>query len=74
MEKSLRASAFGMRLSGMGFQRVKGAQGRRRWAGVNVVERAEEKQVAEVAEAARGSSWGGTRPQSQRFVGIPAAR
>ena len=72
-ETPLGASAFGMRLSGLGFQRVKGAQGRRRWSGVNLAERVEvteeepvaegteateEEPVAEVAEVARGSSWG----------------
>ncbi|MCK6514968.1 phage/plasmid primase, P4 family [Myxococcota bacterium] len=63
-ETPLGASAFGMRLSGLGFQRVKGAQGRRRWSGVSLAERVEvpeEEQVAEVAEVAevaRGSSWG----------------
>ena len=53
-ETPLGASAFGMRLSGLGFQRVKGAQGRRRWAGLNVAERVEateEEPVAEGTEA-----------------------
>ena len=63
-ETPLGASAFGMRLSGLGFQRVKGAQGRRRWAGVSLAERSEvaedelvakEEPVAEVAEVADGS-------------------
>jgi hypothetical protein len=62
-----------MRLSGLGFQRVKGAQGRRRWSGVNLAERVEATEeepvaegtevaevagVAEVAEVAHGASWG----------------
>ncbi|MCK6522744.1 phage/plasmid primase, P4 family [Myxococcota bacterium] len=33
-ETPLGASAFGVRLSALGFTRVKGAQGRRRWAGL----------------------------------------
>jgi hypothetical protein len=39
-----------------------------------VAEGSEETEVAEVAEVACRSSWGGTRPQSQRFVVILAAR
>ena len=47
-ETPLGASAFGVRLSALGFTRVKGAQGRRRWAGLVLGEvKAEEPGVEE---------------------------